>query len=156
MGMTVAPMQPSQQHWVEPMLRGCGKVFSEEEIRMALALLEQALCGPYCILAALEDERLAGCCLAGPTPLTESTWHLYWLCVHPDFQRQRVASALQSALEDNVRALGGRRIVVETASRADYDPARAFYRSTGYDERGRIADYYRPGDACVFFCKVLR
>ena len=130
-------------------------LFSEEEIRVALGMVEDALRGGYCVLAAQEGERLAGYRLAGPTPLTESTWHLYWLCVHPDFQRRGVARTLQSALEGVLGASGGKRIVVETASRPDYDPARAFYRSAGYDECGRIADYYRPGDACVFFSKVL-
>lgn len=155
MGLTVIPMHSRQRHWLEPMLRDCGNVFSEEEIRLALTMAQDALHGDYCILAAQEDQRLVGYCLAGPTPLTQSTWHLYWLCVHPAFQRRAVGRALQSALEDVVRASGGRRIVVETASRSDYDPARAFYHSTGYGECGRIADYYRPGDACVFFCKVL-
>jgi len=153
--MIVAPLEPGQGHCVEPLLRSCGEVFSEEETRVALAMVVDALRGNYCILASLEGERLAGYCLAGPTPLTESTWHLYWLCVHPQFQRQGVASALESALEDAVRASGGKRIVAETGSRSDYDPARAFYRSAGYDECGRIADYYRPGDACCFFCKVI-
>jgi GNAT superfamily N-acetyltransferase len=93
--------------------------------------------------------------IAGPTPLTESTWHLYWLCVHPCFQCRGVARALQSALETAIRAHGGERIVVETGGRADYDPARAFYRAAGYRECGFIPDYYRPGDACFFYCKVL-
>jgi ribosomal protein S18 acetylase RimI-like enzyme len=156
MGVTIGPMEASQQGWVEPMMRDCGEVFSEDEIQAALRMVDMALRGGYCILAAVEDGRLAGYCLAVPTPLTESTWDLYWLCVHPTFQRRGIATALQSALEAEVRALGGRRIVAETAGRADYDPARAFYRSAGYDECGRIPDYYRPGDACVFFCKVVK
>jgi ribosomal protein S18 acetylase RimI-like enzyme len=80
---------------------------------------------------------------------------LYWLCVNPEVRRRGVARALQSALEKIVRKCGGKRIVVETSGRAAYDPARAFYWSAGYEECGRIADYYRPGDACSFFCKVL-
>jgi ribosomal protein S18 acetylase RimI-like enzyme len=155
MGVKVAPMHPRQRHAVEPLLRACGTVFSEEEIRVALGMLEDALCGAYSPLAAVEDRRFAGYCLAGPTPLTESTWHLYWLCVHPQFQRRGVASALQSALENTVRTCGGKRIVVETGGRPEYHPARAFYHFAGYIECGRIADYYRPGDACSFLCKVL-
>ncbi len=153
--MIVERMHPRQRQSVEPMLRDCRGVFSEDEIQTALGMVDAALCGAYCILAAAEGGRLAGYCLAGPTPLTESTWDLYWLCVHPDFQRRGVATALQSVLEDEIRASGGRRIVVETAARADYVPARAFYFSAGYHECGRIPDYYRPGDACVFFCKVV-
>lgn len=155
MGVTVEPMHPGLRPFIEPLLRACGKAFSEEEIRVALGMAEAALRGEYAILATVEEGRLMGYCLAGPTPLTDSTWHLYWLCVDPEFQRQGVAHALQFALEDTIRASGGERIVVETAGRADYEPARAFYRSAGYAACGSIADYYRSGDACVFFCKVI-
>lgn len=155
MGVRVTPMHRGQRLSVEPMLRACGKVFSDREIIVALGMVEDALRGEYRILAATERERLAGYCLAGPAPLTHSTWYLYWLCVHPEFHRRGVASALQSALEDTVRSEGGRRIVVETAGRADYDSARAFYHSAGYRECGWIADFYGPGDGCYFLCKVL-
>jgi ribosomal protein S18 acetylase RimI-like enzyme len=155
MGVIVAPMQPAHLLSVEPLLRACGKVFSEQEILVAIGMVEDALRGEYCIRAAVDGTQLAGYCLAGPTPLTESTWHLYWLCVHPCFQCRGVARALQSALETAIRAHGGERIVVETGGRADYDPARAFYRAAGYRECGFIPDYYRPGDACFFYCKVL-
>jgi ribosomal protein S18 acetylase RimI-like enzyme len=155
MGVTIAPMPRRRRRWVEPMLRACGSVFSEREIRVALGMLEDGLQGGYCVLAAEDGERMAGYILAGPTPLTESTWHLYWLCVHPEFQRRKVGAALLTALEEEVRAAGGRRIVVETGGRADYDPARAFYNACGYEECGRIADYYKTGDACFFFCKVI-
>ena len=155
MGLKVAPMRPDQRPCVEPVLRACGPVFSEQEIRVAVGMVEDALRGEYSVLAAADGAQLAGYCIAGPTPFTQSTWHLYWLCVHPRFQRQGVASALESALERTVAACGGMRIVVETGGRADYDAARAFYQSAGYSICGRIEDYYRPGDACFFLCKML-
>lgn len=155
MGVTVdLPLAADRPHFQE-MLHACGNVFSLQEIAVGSHMIDEAMRGEYTILAANLDGETAGYCLAGPTPLTASTWHLYWLCVHPRRQRCGVASALQSALEETIRKAGGQRIVVETAGRADYDPARRFYRAAGYSQAGRIEDYYSSGDACVFFCKVL-
>ena len=155
MGIVVGPMHPLQREYVEPMLRACGSVFSEEEIAVAMQMVRDAFRGDYLILGAAAGAPLAGYCLAGRTLLTCSTWHLYWLCVHPGFRRQGVATALHSTLAGMIRADAGERIVVETSTRADYDQARCFYRSAGYEECGRIADYYRAGDGCIYYCKVL-
>jgi ribosomal protein S18 acetylase RimI-like enzyme len=156
MGIRVAPLDPGQKPAVEAILRAATPEFSEEEIRAALDMVEAALAGGYYALAAVDDTRLAGYCLAGPAPLTDSTWHLYWLCVDPEFRRQGVAAALQSSLESTVRECGGERIVVETAGRAEYLAARAFYRANGYEECGSIPDYYRQGDSCILLCKVIQ
>jgi ribosomal protein S18 acetylase RimI-like enzyme len=154
--MTMAPMDSSQLRWVEPMLRDCGEVFKDEEVETAVQMAHGAvLSGEYSILAAAEGKRLIGFCIAGQVPLTESTWCLYWLVVHPQFQRRGVGAALQSAIEREMRASGGHRIVCETSGRDCYAPARAFYRSAGYVEYGRVADYYSPGDSCLFLCKVI-
>ena len=154
--MTISPMDGRQLRWVEPILRDCGEVFKEEEVAMATQMAHAAvLRSEYSILAAVEGRRLLGFCIAGQVPLTESTWCLYWLVVHPEFQRRGVAAALHSALERAMRAAGGQRIVCETSVRDSYAPARAFYQSAAYVEYGRVADYYSPGDSCVFFCKVI-
>ena len=55
-----------------------------------------------------------------------------------------------------MRPAGGERLVVETSGRADYDRARRFYELSGYAVAGRIADFYKAGDDCVVYCKVLR
>jgi len=149
-------MDGCQLRWVEPILLDCGEVFRAEEVGMATQMAHAAvLRREYSILAAVEGKRLLGFCIAGQVPLTESTWCLYWLVVHPEFQRRGVAAALHSALEREMRAAGGQRIVCETSGRSSYAPARAFYLSAAYVEYGRVEDYYSLGDSCVFFCKLL-
>jgi ribosomal protein S18 acetylase RimI-like enzyme len=154
--MTIAPMDRNQLRWVEPMMRDCGEVFKEVEVGTAVQMAHAAvLNGEYSIMSAAAGKRLLGFCIFAQVPLTESTWCLYWLVVHPEFQRRGVGAALQSSIEREMRDAGGRRIVCETSGRESYTPAREFYQSAGYVEYGRVADYYSPGDACVFFCKVL-
>ena len=155
MGLIVSPLAASDRAHIEEMLIACGSVFSEVEIAVALDLVDEAVRGEYTALGAVLDGQIAGYCLAGQTPLTADTWHLYWICVHPRFRRSRIGMTLQSALEEVIRKAGGARIVLETGGRADYDAANRFYQSAGYIPVGRIEDYYKPGDACIFFCKVL-
>src|SRR5205809_1857885 len=49
----------------------------------------------------------------------------------------------------------GRLIVVETSSRADYAPTRAFYERRGYTQAARLPGYYAPGDDLVIYLKDL-
>ena len=70
------------------------------------------------------DGRFAGYVCVGPTPLTHSTWHLYWICVHPRAQGRGVGRALQAHAEAFVRSRGGERIVLETSASAAYARAR--------------------------------
>ena len=134
-------------------LLACGAVFTEEEVRVALEMAAAA--DDYQLFAAEADGKVRGFACIGRTPLTATTWHLYWIAVYPGAQGTGVGQALQAHVERFVRDQGGERIVLETSGRADYARARRFYAAGGYRQVGRIEDYYRRGDDCVILCKVL-
>jgi hypothetical protein len=46
-------------------------------------------------------------------------------------------------------------VVVETSSRADYAPTRAFYERRGYARTASIPAYYEPDDDLVIYLKDL-
>jgi ribosomal protein S18 acetylase RimI-like enzyme len=157
MGMKVRELVAVDRPAVEEMLEACG-AFNEEEVRVALEMVDEAVGsdGEYSVFAAETDGRVCGYVLVGPTPLTASTWHLYWICVHPDFQGSGVGRALQTHVESFIRARGGERIVLETDGMASYERTREFYRRAGYTEAGVIPDYFKPGSDCVLFYKELK
>jgi ribosomal protein S18 acetylase RimI-like enzyme len=126
--------------------------FTGEEIEVALEMASAP--DDYRIFAAEIDGKVRGFTCLGRTPLTATTWHLYWIGVHPGVQGTGVGQALQSHAERFVRAQGGERLVLEMSGRPDYARARRFYQGAGYREVGRIEDYYRPGDDCVILCKA--
>ena len=136
------------------MLEASG-AFSAEEVKVALEVLDDGLKGEYSLFTAEIDGAVRGYVCVSPTPLTRSTWHLYWICVHPDAQAGGVGRALQAHAEEFVRSHGGERLVLETSSREGYTRTRRFYESAGYTVAGRIADFYGPGDDCVLYCKPL-
>jgi ribosomal protein S18 acetylase RimI-like enzyme len=159
MGALIRPLRHADRGDVIEALQACG-AFTEEEVQVALEVLDQGLAGgldgDYPLFAAERAGRVCGYVCVGRTPLTRGTWHLYWICVHPAAQGQGIGRDLQAHAERFVAEHGGERLLLETSSTAPYDAARAFYARAGYEIVGRVADFYRPGDDCVMFCKVLR
>lgn len=99
-------------------------------------------------------ETLAFACF-GRIPLTAASYDLYWIVVAPGHQRRGLGKRLLDEVERRVREAGGTRLYVDTASRAQYEPTRAFYRACGYPEVSFLADFYSPGDGKVIHCKLL-
>jgi ribosomal protein S18 acetylase RimI-like enzyme len=139
---------------IEDALIKCG-VFTGGEVRVALEMVDAGLSGDYSLLGVEMDGLLRGYACVGRAHLTASSWYLYWICVHPQAQGVGVGRMLQARVEGLVQALGGERLVLETSGRPDYARARRFYRTAGFVEVGRVPDFYRPGDDCVVYYKVL-
>ena len=157
MGLILRELARTDREAAASALRASG-AFSEEEVSIALGVFDDATADSasgYAAFAAEEGGGLAGYVCGGSTPLTESTWHVYWICVHPTAQGRGIGRALTEHFEASVRSRGGRRIVVETSGRPDYERARGFYEAAGYRQVGHIPNYYRKGDDCVLYCKVL-
>ena len=154
----VRPFRHTDREKVLEALRASG-VFSDEELRVALEVidtgLDTGLDGDYPLFVADVDGHARGYVCVGRTPLTRGTWHLYWICVHPASQGLGIGHRLQDEAERFVQARGGERILLETSSTPGYAAARAFYERAGYTIVGRVADFYRPGDDCVMYCKVF-
>jgi len=97
----------------------------------------------------------AGFMTWGPTPLAEGAYDLYWMAVSPAAQGRGFGRALVRWLEEKVRGLDGRLIVIETSSQPKYHPTRQFYLGLGYREVARVPDFYRPGDDRVIYTKYF-
>ena len=133
-------------------------IFRPNEVEIALEVLGDAVRAPgedYHAIGAFEDDRLMGFACYGATPGTVATWDLYWIAVDPGTHRQGVGRRLMAASEEAIRAGDGRLVVVETASRPDYAPTRAFYESLGYAQAAHIPEYYAPQDDLIMFVKYL-
>jgi len=138
-------------------LTGATGLFRPEEVALAVELLDESLGGDddYRFLGAYADDDLVGYACWGPTPGTQGTYDLYWIVVDPTWQRKGVGTQLLDAVERALLAAGGRLIVVETSSRADYAPTRTFYERRGYAPAARLRGYYAPADDLVIYLKDL-
>jgi ribosomal protein S18 acetylase RimI-like enzyme len=97
--------------------------------------------------------EIVGVAYCEPERMTDQTWNLQLIAIHPNHQGQGHGGKLLRHVEETLKACGGRMLLVETL--ANFDLAQAFYRKYGYEEEARIRDFYAAGDDKVVFRKVL-
>ncbi|MFM8479075.1 MAG: GNAT family N-acetyltransferase [Planctomycetaceae bacterium] len=86
-----------------------------------------------------------GVAYLAPEKMTSGTWNLYWIAVHPDFQRQGRGREMLEFVKRWLRDRGQRLLIVETAGTADFEYVRRFYHRNGFEAEGRIRDFYDAG-----------
>jgi ribosomal protein S18 acetylase RimI-like enzyme len=87
--------------------------------------------------------------------MTEGTWNLYLIAVHPDYQGQGLGTSMLHYIEQMLTARGERMLLVETSSLETFESTRKFYRQCGYDEEARIREFYQAGEDKIVFRKSL-
>ena len=133
--------------------------FSAAEVDVAVELVDERLSkGPasgYEFLFADVGGETIGYACYGPIACTVGSYDLYWLAVRPEYQGHGLGRLLMWATEDRIRAVGGRRVYIETSGREQYFPTRAFYERCGYRVEAMLADFYSPGDAKYVYCRPV-
>jgi len=148
--VAIRPMGAADRPAVAGIILSVGN-FNQAEIDCALELIDIYLRDKdqkdYRIVVAEQpDGRISGYACWGPIPLTAGGFDLYWIATHPSFQGLGAGRALMAFVEDQVRADGGRLLVLETSSKESYRNTVRFYRLQNYNEELRIHDFYDVGD----------
>ncbi len=140
-------------------------VFRGEEIDVALELFDGSFPrdtsvpadSSYSFVGTFAaDDELVGYACYGPTPDTDRTFDLYWIAIDPAAQGTGGGTRLLTEVEQRLERLNARLLVVETSSRPEYAPTRAFYEKRGYAEAARMREFYAPGDDRVIFTKRIQ
>jgi acetoin utilization deacetylase AcuC-like enzyme/GNAT superfamily N-acetyltransferase len=133
--------------------------FHPEEVQVAVELVQERLAkgepSGYYFIFAEQYGRLVGYTCYGPIACTRNSFDLYWIAVHPEFQRKGLGRRLIKETESRIRKAGGNRIYVDTSQRDQYASTRAFYEGCGYTLETVLKDFYAPEDGKVIYCKVL-
>lgn len=106
-------------------------------------------------LVVREGEAVLGFAYAEPERMTDDTHNLLAIAVLPVRQNGGVGKMLVRAVERRLAETGGRVLLVETSSLADYEGTRAFYDGLGFEREARIRDFYAEGEDKVVFRKKL-
>jgi ribosomal protein S18 acetylase RimI-like enzyme len=134
-------------------------VFTSEEVAVVKELVEAELNDPqqreYRSLLAEADGHVVGFVCYGPAPMTEGTYDLYWIFVHPSYQRHAIGRSLLEEVEAAIQRSKGRLLTVDTSSTEPYSAARRFYQRRGFGQVAEVRDYYRVGDSRLTYVKLL-
>jgi D-alanine-D-alanine ligase len=140
-------------------LIGAVELFSEDEKVVAVEVLDAYMEHPgkdyHALGAFTHRDVLLGYACYGPTPCTAGTWDLYWIAVSGDARGRGIGTLLMEEVERRLVDLDARLLLIETASRADYAPTRAFYERRGYEVVAIVPDFYAPGDDRVIFARTF-
>ncbi len=146
----------------EPLVELLGRIeqFRAEEVDVAVELIDDALQRPetgYEALVAVsgEAETPLGYACYGKTPMTTSTYDLYWIAVDATAQGQGVGKRLLEGFEEVLRHRGGEIVRVETSSQDEYNGTVAFYLRNGFETVGRIPRFYRHDDDLLILYKLI-
>ena len=163
MNRTIRPMVAADRSGVFRILESAGN-FTPEEVATALELIDEWLelgehSGYLTYVLESQGEEAAevlGYVSFGPTPLTESTYDLYWIAVDKSKHRGGVGKRLMKFTEEETLRRGGKMLLIETSSQETYGGTIQFYERTGYELVGKIPEYYKPGDDKLIFAKRLQ
>lgn len=149
---------PSDRDAVRNVVESTG-FFSPAETDVAVELVDERLtkgaASGYEFILAEASDRLLGYSCFGPIPATAESFDLYWIVVAKNHQNTGIGRRLMAEAERLIELAGGRRVYVETSSRIQYEPTRAFYQRAGYDVVAVLDDFYAPGDGKVILLKRL-
>lgn len=162
MNRTIRPLVAADRSGVLRILENAGN-FTPDEVAIALELIDEWLeLGEHSgylsyVLEARDggSSEVLGYVTFGPTPLTESTFDLYWIAVDKSKHRGGVGKRMLKFTEEEIVRRGGKMLLIETSSQETYDGTIQFYERTGYELVGKIPEYYKPGDDKLIFAKRL-
>ncbi len=154
----IVPLQVSHKEPIRKLLWETN-AFRSDEVEVALELIEECLSyksfNPenYQIYSAIDGESVLGYVCFGKTPMTLSTYDLYWIAVAREAQGKGVGKKLFEFACREIQTQGGKLLVIETSSQPHYENTRRFYEKIGCQLEARIKNFYRVGDDKLIYTK---
>lgn len=90
-----------------------------------------------------------------PEKMTEGTWNLYLIAVHPDYQGLGYGTSMLNYIEQELAERGERILLVETSGLESFERTRKFYQKCGYTQEAQIREFYQAGEDKIIFRKLL-
>lgn len=131
--------------------------FKSDEIDVAMELLDLSVSDPVhsgyeaLVATVAGDDTPVGYVCFGPTPMTRTTWDLYWIATDPAFRGAGVGRVLHESALASIGDRGGRLVRLETSTQESYAATIAFYDAAGYQLVSRVDGFYEPDDALLTY-----
>jgi ribosomal protein S18 acetylase RimI-like enzyme len=134
--------------------------FAEVDLDVAAELVGDRLAlgdeSGYHFVFAERSGKAIGFVCYGPIPATKDSFEVFWISVMDSFRGMGIGRRLMEIAEDKSKAMGGKRLWVETSSRGPFDKTREFYASCDYRKEAVLKNYFGENDSKVLFVKELK
>lgn len=134
--------------------------FYPDEVEVAVELVRENLdkgaeISGYHFILAESDWKVIGYTCFGLIPCTKNSFDLYWIAVDNQYRKLGIGKKLLKEAEAKIKALGGKKIYIETSSRDQYLATRRFYLACNYQVEAVLKEFYDQGDDKVIYVKSL-
>ncbi len=102
-----------------------------------------------------DDGKPVAIAYCAPEKMTEGTWNLYLIAVHPDRQGLGYGKSMLHHIEQRLAGCGERILLVETSSLESFERTQKFYLKCGYQKEAQIREFYQAGEDKIIFLKSL-
>ena len=106
-------------------------------------------------LSKIQDGKAVAIGFCTPEQLTMGTFNLKAIGVLQNLQGQGIGGEMMDFLEDYLKNLGHRILIVDTSGLAAFEATRQFYVKKGYTLAATLKDFWEEGDDKVTFWKKL-
>lgn len=103
----------------------------------------------------IENDTPVAIGYCAPEKLTEGTSNLYAIGVLNELQGKGTGKAMMNYIENLLKQLSYRILIVETSSDDQFKLTRKFYENLGYLHEATIRDFWQEGEDKVIFWKKL-
>ena len=103
-----------------------------------------------------DDDKPVAIGYCAPEKMTEGTWNLYLIAVHPDYQGLGYGTSMLNYIEQKLAKRGARLLLVETSGLETFEGTRKFYQKCGYEKEAQIREFYQAGEDKIIFRKLLQ
>jgi ribosomal protein S18 acetylase RimI-like enzyme len=90
-----------------------------------------------------------------PEKLTSGTYNLLAIGVSENHQRKGVAVEMMNFIEQKLKTIGARVLIIETSSDDAQIGARNLYQKLGYNQEAVIRDFWNEGEDKIVYWKKL-
>ncbi len=155
----IRSIRPEDREAVRSLIEGTG-AFKPNELDVAMELVDIALSKPgqddyHPFVLEEDDGTVVSYACFGKNPITKSTFDLYWLATRADRMGKGYGRKIVAFVEEEVRRLGGKLLVIETSSKESYGPTQEFYRKIGCTLAATLPGYYDEGDDKLIYLKKI-
>ena len=150
---TIRLLQPSDMPTVKAVIDACA-LFPPELLDSMTAGYFAGEAGPD-LWFTYDDGSPAAVAYCAPERMTQGTWNLLLIAVHPNSQGKGYGAAIMHHVEQLLASQSARLLLVETSGLPSFEATRGFYKKLGYDEEARIREFYQVGEDKIVFRRAL-
>ncbi len=90
-----------------------------------------------------------------PERMTVGTYNLYLIAIQKELQGKGFGKEIMTFVEQYLKELNGRILIVETSGLPEFELTRKFYDKCNYERSAVIKEFYQEGEDKVIFWKKL-